>query len=139
MIDTIKIGHIIGPPLWNLSINQLPPRKPGGCSGLADTTGEAPVVAAAGLCPAGAGLNVTGTDAPGAAGCPAGTFVAGDCAAAAGFVGACAAGLVPGAPAGAVAGACPGGGDCANEISANASKERDVLSNVFIVEAGVLR
>src|SRR5213595_3040080 len=28
MIDTIKIGHMIGPPLWNLSINQLLPSTP---------------------------------------------------------------------------------------------------------------
>src|SRR6266478_10059298 len=28
MIDTIKIGHMIGPPLWNLSINQLLASKP---------------------------------------------------------------------------------------------------------------
>src|ERR1700681_4336785 len=27
-IDTIKIGHMIGPPLWNLSINQLLPSIP---------------------------------------------------------------------------------------------------------------
>ena len=97
-----------------------------------------PAAAAGLVAPAGAGLNVTGTLVPGAAGCcPAGTFVAGDCAAAAGLVGACAAGLVAGALAGAVAGFCAGGGDCANEISANASEQRDVVSNVFIVEAGV--
>jgi hypothetical protein len=37
----------------------------------------------------GAGLSVTGMDAPGTAGCwPVGTFVAGDCMGAAGFVGA---------------------------------------------------
>jgi hypothetical protein len=28
IIDTIKIGHIMGPPLWNLSINQLLPTSP---------------------------------------------------------------------------------------------------------------
>src|SRR5215471_9511234 len=72
MIDTIRIGHITGPPLWNLSINQLPARKPAGC---ASAGGEAAVeglvaVAAAGLVAVpGAGLNVTGMDAPGAAGC----------------------------------------------------------------------
>src|SRR5436190_9752357 len=125
MIDTIKIGHITGPPLWNLSINQLPARKPVGCSGVAEAAGEGLVaVAAAGLVTApgaalvpapGAGLSVTGTDVPGTAGCccpcgtagccPCGTFVAGDCMGAAGFtaagfVGACAAGLVAGAPGG---------------------------------------
>src|SRR5436305_8917053 len=50
IIDTMRIGHITGPPLWNLSINQLPARKPVGCSGLAEAT-------AAGLvAPAAAGL-----------------------------------------------------------------------------------
>src|SRR6266511_2822308 len=89
MIDTMRIGHIIGPPLWNLSINQLPARKPVGC---ASAAGEAAgdglvVVAAVGLVTApGAGLRVTGIDAPGTAGCcPGGTFVAGDCMGAAGF------------------------------------------------------
>src|SRR5213078_5358929 len=99
-IDTIKIGHMIGPPLWNLSINQLPARKPVGCSGVGEAAGEGLIaVAAAGLVTApGAGLSVTGTDVPGTAGCccPCGTFVAGDCMGAAGFtaagfVGACAA------------------------------------------------
>src|SRR6266516_2217603 len=148
MIDTIKIGHMIGPPLWNLSINQLPARKP--VSGVGEAAGAALAAAAAGLsaadCP---GLSVAVTGAPGApgcpaapgcpgaagccaAGCPGGTFVAGACAAAAGFVGAWAAGLVP-----AAGGACLGGGDCASEISANASKDRQVASSVFIIEAGV--
>jgi hypothetical protein len=49
------------------------------------------------------------------------------------LVGACTAGLV----AGAVAGDCAGGGDCAREISANATEHREVVSSVFIVEAGV--
>src|SRR4029434_2604370 len=40
-IDTIKIGHITGPPLWNLSINQLPARKPVGCaSAVGDAAGD---------------------------------------------------------------------------------------------------
>jgi hypothetical protein len=87
------------------------------------------------IAPAGAGLSVTGTLAPGAASCPGGKFVAGDCAAAAGLVGACAAGLVPGA----VTGCRPaGGGDCANETSANASEHAEMVSSVFIIEAGVL-
>jgi hypothetical protein len=37
----------------------------------------------------------------------------------------------------AAAGACPGGGDCASEINANASEQRHVMISVFIVEAGV--
>src|SRR5881397_1580709 len=57
MIDTIKIGHMIGPPLWNLSINQLLPRRPGSAAG-----------EAAGAALAAAGLNVAVTAAAGAAG-----------------------------------------------------------------------
>src|SRR5437762_6820540 len=173
MIDTIKIGHMIGPPLWNLSINQLLPKRPVSAAGEAAGAALAAAAVAAGLsAPACAGLNVAVTGAPGAAGCPAapgcpggagccaagccpgaagccaagcpgaagccaaacpgGTFVAGACAAAAGFAGAWAAGFVP-----AAGGACLGGGDCASEISANASKDRQVASSVFIIEAGV--
>src|SRR5262245_53884210 len=46
-IETIRIGHITGPPLWNLSINQLLARNPAGCSGEGAATG-AGLVAAAG-------------------------------------------------------------------------------------------
>src|SRR6266496_1518075 len=138
MIDTIKIGHMIGPPLWNLSINQLPARKPVGCSGVGEAAGEGLIaVAAAGLVTApGAGLSVTGTDVPGTAGCccPCGTFVAGDCMGAAGFtaagfVGACAAGLVAGTPGG----FCAGGGDCATNVITSASKQAEAMNDVFIV------
>src|SRR5207249_2960578 len=166
MIDTIKIGHMIGPPLWNLSINQLLPKRPVSDAGEAAGGAALAAAAAAGLsAPACAGLNVAVTGAPGAAGCPAtpgcpgaagcctagccaagcpgapgccaagcpgGTFVAGACAAAAGFAGAWAAGFVP-----AAGGACLGGGDCASEINANASKDRQVASSVFISEAEV--
>jgi len=100
-------------------------------------------VAAAGLVAApGAGLNVTGIDAPGAAGCcpgtagcwPCGKFVAGDCMGAAGFtaagfVGACAPGLMPGA----AGGFCAGGGDCATDISTSASKQTEAMNGVFII------
>src|SRR5262249_24447032 len=89
MIDTIKIGHMTGPPWWNLLINQLLPRRPVGCSAVGEATADGLVaVAGAGLVTApGAGLSVTGTDAPGIAGCcPCGRFVAGDCMGAAGFV-----------------------------------------------------
>src|SRR5215831_4775946 len=108
MIDTIKIGHMIGPPLRNLSINQLVPSAPPVAlvSAGGGAAGGALAAAVAGLsAPAGAGL----VTAPGAGGCPAapgcpgaagccaagwpgaaawlgGTFVAGACcAAAAGF------------------------------------------------------
>jgi hypothetical protein len=76
--------------LWNLSINQLPARKPVGCaSAVGEAAGEGVVaVTAAGLVTApGPGLSVTGIDAPGTAACwPCGTFVAGDCMGATGFV-----------------------------------------------------
>src|SRR6266496_113478 len=67
MIDTIKIGHMIGPPLWNLSINQLLPSTPPlGCASAAGGGLAAAV---------GAGLNVALIAAAGAAGdSPGGTF-----------------------------------------------------------------
>jgi len=68
-IDTIKIGHIMGPPLRNLSINQLLPSTPLGC--VSATGGGLPAVA-------GAGLNVAVTVAPGAAGEVAAPGGAGD-------------------------------------------------------------
>ena len=100
-------------------------------------------VAAAGLVAApGAGLNVTGIDAPGAAGCcpgtagcwPCGKFVAGDWMGAAGFtaagfVGACAPGLMP-AGAG---GFCAGGGDWATDVITSAIKQTETMNGVFIV------
>ena len=93
---------------------------------------------------AGAGLNVAVTAAPGAAGevaapggagaagAPGGKFALGSCAGAAGFASAGAAGLpVGGAPG---ADVCGGAGDCAREVSVNASEHRQAVSNVFIVE-----
>jgi hypothetical protein len=138
MIDTIRIGHMTGPPWWNLLINQLLPRRPVGCaSAEAEAAGEGLVAAAAAglVATPGAGLSVTGIDAPGIADCcPCGTFVAGDCAgaagfAAAGFAGACAPGLIPGA----AGGFCAGGGDCAAEVNANASEQTNAMNDVFIV------
>src|SRR5438876_3296707 len=167
MIDTIKIGHMIGPPLRNLSINQLLPSRPGSAAGEAAGGALGAAVAAGLSVPAGAGL----VTAPGAAGCPtapgcpgaAGCCAAGcpgaaGCCAAAGCPGAagcCAAGcpgaaacpggtLVAGGCCAAAAGLVPaaggafaGGGDCASEIRASASEHRQVASSVFIVEAGV--
>src|SRR5205809_339358 len=59
MIDTIKIGHMIGTPLWNLSINQLLPSTPPVGFASAVGYGLSAVV--------GAGLNVPLTVACGAA------------------------------------------------------------------------
>jgi hypothetical protein len=64
---------------------------------------------------------------------PGGTFVAGDCAAAAGFIGACTAGLV----AGAVAGDRASGGS-ARAKRAQTRVSAEMVSSVFIIEAGVL-
>src|SRR5205823_7803762 len=127
MIDTIKIGHMIGPPLWNLSINQLLPSTPP--VGFASAAGDGLSAAV------GAGLNVAVTVACGAA-APAGGALApgGNCAGAAGFTGAPAAGLVAGAPGGDVCGAA---GDCASKVRASASEDRQIISDVFIVEAPV--
>src|SRR5713101_8754370 len=136
MIDTMRIGHMIGPPLRKLSINQLVPTRPplGFCS-----------AAGAGLpAVAGAGLNVAVIVAPGATGPPGGTLCAGSCAGAAGFTVAGAPGLTAvGAPGGLATGGAPGGdvcggaGDCAGEVSAIASEHRQAVSNVFIVEARI--
>src|SRR5881227_3045323 len=60
MMDTIRMGHMIGPPLRKLSIRKLPVGGgPCGIPGAADAAGE---VAA----PGEALLRVTGTLAPGA-------------------------------------------------------------------------
>src|SRR6188474_3425404 len=111
-IETIRIGHIIGPPLRNWSINQLLDKTPGFSGATAAAGAGLVAAAAAGLvAPTAPGL-VTAPGAPGsptggacpAGGCPAAPgspgggggccwpgarFVAGGCcAAAAGFVGA---------------------------------------------------
>ena len=132
MIDTMRIGHMTGPPLRKLSINQLLARAP-----------PAAGVSVA----AGAGLSVAAILAVGAAGPPAGAVPGGSCAGAAGFTAPGAPGLAAaGAPGLAAAGApglatggAPGGdvrgggGDCASEFSANASEIRQAVSSVFIV------
>src|SRR5439155_10727179 len=100
MIDTIKIGHMIGPPLWNLSINQLLPKRPGSAAGEAAGAALAAAAVAGLSAPACAGLNVAVTGAPDAAGCPAapgcpgaaGCCAAGCCAAGCCAAGCCAAG-----------------------------------------------
>src|ERR1700731_704721 len=58
MIETIRIGHMIGPPLRKLSIRKLPVRWVSPPGGAADAAGLAVV----------AGLRVAVTLAPGAAG-----------------------------------------------------------------------
>src|SRR2546430_16442650 len=62
MIDTIRIGHITGPPWWNLAINQLLPRTPAGCaSAVGEAAGEGLVAVGAAGRGAGAGGGVDGT------------------------------------------------------------------------------
>jgi hypothetical protein len=135
IIDTIRIGHITGPPWWNLLINQLLARKPVGCSvGEAAEDGLVAVTAPGLPATPGAGLSVTGIDAPGITDSPGIALIAGDCigateVAAAGFVGACAPGLIPGA-----AGKdCTGGGDCATDVNTNAITQAEAMNGVFIV------
>jgi hypothetical protein len=138
MIDTIRIGHIIGPPFRKLSIKKLvaPP--------------SAGVAAAAGLSAPGAGLKVAVMVAPGAAGPPGGEPPVGSWAGAAGFTAAGAPGLAatgapglatgaPGLATGATPGGavCGGAGDCASEVSVSTSEHRHAISSVFIVEAGI--
>src|SRR5437870_7424022 len=118
-IDTSRIGHITGPPLWNLSINQLLPSKPPlGCAAAADGLSAAGLVAVPGLEGAAA---VAAGDSPGA-GLPAGApgLVAG------------AAGLVA-AAAPAAGDVCGAAGDCASEVTTSATEHRQVVSSVFIV------
>src|SRR5215468_6662573 len=94
-IETIKIGHITGPPFLNWSINQLLPKTPAGFSGAGAIVATGLVAAAAAglVTPAAAGL----VKAPGAPGWPtAGTCPAGGCPTA------------PGSPGGG-GGCCPGG------------------------------
>src|SRR5256884_8709303 len=71
MIDTIRIGHITGPPWWNLLINQLPARKTVVCaSALGETAGDGlvAVTAPGPVATPGTGLSVTGIVAAGTAG-----------------------------------------------------------------------
>lgn len=142
MIDTMRIGHITGPPLWNLSISQLlptaPPQGPAAAAGeaAAVAAGDGLPAAAAGLAPAAAGLSAAGFKVvPGAPGCCGTVVVAGNCAGAAGFAGPAAPGLIAGADGGEV---CGEAGDCASEVSANASEHRQIVSSVFIVEARIV-
>src|SRR5204862_309568 len=128
MIDTTRIGHMIGPPFRKLSISQL----------------LAVAAPGAGLSAPAAGLKVAVIVAAGAAGAPRGGLpVVGSCAGAAGFTAAGAPGLAaagaPGLAAGEIPGGavCGGAGDCANEVSVIASEHRHAISSVFIVEAGI--
>jgi len=122
---------MIGPPFRKLSIKKLELSPLG-------------LVAAS----AGAGLSVAVTvtagdvAAPGGggtAGAPGGKLAVGSCAGAAGFArapGLTAGGGAPGGgPGGDWCGGAGGAGDCAKEVNASASENRQAVSNVFIVEA----
>src|SRR4029453_6169469 len=101
MIDTIRIGHMIGPPFRKLSIKKL----------VAPPSVGAAAAPGAGLSAPGAGLKVALMAAPGG----------GSCAGAAGFTAAGAPGLAATGAPGLAAGETPGGavcggaGDCASE------------------------
>ena len=131
-MDTIRIGHMIGPPFLKLSIKKF----------------EAPPPAVAGASLA-AGLSVAVTVAAGDVATPGGGTAGpagGDppsCAGAAGFTAAGAPGLAAAGAPELAAGESPGGavcggaGDCAREVSVSASEHRYAISSVFIVEAGI--
>ena len=136
MIDTIRIGHMIGPPFRKLSIKKL----------VAPASAGAAAAPGAGLSAPGAGLKVAVIVAPGTAGIPGGPGGAvptGSCAGAAGFTAAGAPGLATAGAPGLAAGEtpdgviCGGAGDCASEVSVSASEHRHAISSVFIVEAGI--
>jgi hypothetical protein len=137
MIDTIRIGHIIGPPFRKLSIKKLVAPAVG--ASVAAGLSVAVTVAAGDVATPGGG-----TAGPAGGGLPS-------CAGAAGFSAAGAPGLAAtGAPGLTAAGApglaagetpggavCGGAGDCASEVSVRASEHRHAISSVFIVEAGI--
>src|SRR5207247_1267090 len=135
MIDTMRIGHMIGPPLRKLSIKKLE-LNPLGFAGASVGAGLSVAVTVAAGDVAAPGGGSTG-------GAPGGKLAVGSCAGAAGFAGAAAGGLAaagaPGFTAGGGPGgdACGGAGDCADEVSASASENRQAVSNVFIVETGI--
>src|SRR4029450_10103714 len=83
MIDTIRIGHMIGPPFRKLSIKKL----------VAPPSVGAAAAPGAGLSAPGAGLKVAVMVAPGGAGAPGDATPVGSCAGAAGFTAAGAPGL----------------------------------------------
>src|SRR6266567_1975581 len=100
-IDTIRIGHMIGPPLRKLSMRKLPVNMPVAfISGAGDAAGEAVV--------AGDALSVAETVVPGAGEAPTGPT--GDVPGAGGGIGAAGFGGAPGICGAAVAGAFGGGG-----------------------------
>ena len=136
MIETIRIGHMIGPPLRKLSIKKFELNPLGFAAASAGAGLSVAVTVAAGdvTAPGGGG---------GTPGAPGGKLAVGSCGGAAGFTGAAAGGLAAaGAPGFTVGGGpggdvCGGAGDCADEVSASASENRQAVSNVFIVETGI--
>ena len=136
MIETMRIGHMIGPPLRKLSIKkfELNPLAFAGASAGAGLSVAVTVAAGDVTAPGGGG---------GTPGAPGGKLAVGSCGGAAGFTGAAAGGLAAaGAPGFTVGGGpggdvCGGAGDCADEVSASASENKQAVSNVFIVETGI--
>ena len=157
VIDTIRIGHMIGPPFLKLSTKKFLSIQPVAGAGVAatDAPGEAAVVVEAavaagampeaveGVTPAmgempGAGAAGTAglvtAGAPGAAGFTGAVFAA--VGARAGLAAAGAAGVIAGGWAGApgrFAGGAPGGGGAwPNELSTSVTEQSDIISGVFI-------
>src|SRR4030088_2738606 len=152
MIETIRIGHMIGPPLRKLSIRKFPLIALA-FSAVGEAAGEA--LAAAGE------VSVAPTVDPGAGGAPAGApgeipgaagatpgaagATPGAAGRAPGCCGTCPAGLAgaafagaPGAPGAAAVAAGGGGGGvcgfCPNAVNAM-TEQMQIVSNVFIVAA----
>jgi hypothetical protein len=159
MIETIKIGHMIGPPLMKLSTRKfLLNTPPPVAAGAGEAVGEAPVLAVAGEVPA-AGDAPSAGDVPGTAGDP--DIVAPGAVTPVVLGGMAPAGAVMPVPVGPIelpvvgelivapvggavaaneeagldapAGAGGAGGVCANEVTARAIKGREVVSSLFIV------
>jgi hypothetical protein len=136
MIETIRIGHMIGPPLRKLSIKKFELNPLGFVGASAGAGLSVAVTVAAG--------DVTAPGGGGTAGAPGGKLAVGSCGGAAGFTGAAAGGLAAAGAPGFTGGGAPGGdvcggaGDCADEVSANASENKQAVSNVFIVDRNLV-
>jgi hypothetical protein len=141
IIETIRIGHMIGPPLWKLSIRKFELKTPPDAAGEGEAAGAALAVAAgeaavvAGGSPFVAAGDIPGARAGDIAGAPKGVIP-----------GAAAAGLVPragvvagatcGGTAGGAAGDVAGGGGWARLASASVKEQKQTVSGVFIFKDG---
>jgi hypothetical protein len=145
MIETIRIGHMIGPPLWKLSIRKFELKMPPDAAGVGEAAGAALAVVVAGepATVAGESAVVAAGDIPGAVAGDIPGAVAGDPKGATPGAVAAEAGLVAGETCGATAGAVAGdvagdaaGGGCARLASASVTEKKQTVSSVFIFKDG---